>query len=55
MDGSCDRLIFFAYLNKPIAYREKVVKANDIVWFFSSACNLRKHWIECVGRVNRTF
>ena len=31
------------------------MKANDIVWFFSSACNLRRHWVECVGRVNRTF
>ena len=29
--------------------------ANDIVWFFSSASNLRRHWVECVGRVNRTF
>ena len=31
------------------------MKANDIVWFFSSACNLRRHWVECVGRVNRRF
>ena len=31
------------------------MKANDIVWFFSSACNLRRHWVEFVGRVNRTF
>ena len=34
---------------------EKLVKANDVVWFFSSDCNLRSHWEECVGRVNRTF
>ena len=31
------------------------MKANDIIWFFSSACNLRRHWVECVGRVNKTF
>ena len=28
---------FFAYLNVRVAYREKVVKASDIVWFFPSA------------------
>ena len=34
---------------------EKAVKASDIVWFFSSAYNLRRHWLECVGQVNGTF
>ena len=34
---------------------EKVLKHSDIVWFVSSACNLRRPWPECVGRVNRTF
>ena len=37
---------------------EKVLKASDhsdIVWFVSSGCNLRRHWPECVGRVERTF
>ena len=36
---------------------EKVLKASDqrdIVWFVSSACYLRRHWPECVGRVKRT-
>ena len=36
---------------------EKVLKASDhsdIVWFASRGCNLRKHWPECVGRVERT-
>lgn len=41
---------FFAYLNERIACRKKAVKANDIAWFFSSACNLRRHWIDCVER-----
>ena len=34
---------------------EKVLKHSDIVWFVSSACNLRRPRPECVGRVNRTF
>ena len=34
---------------------EKVLKHSDIVWFVSSACNLRRPWTECVGRVNITF
>ena len=36
---------------------EKVLKASNIVWLDSSACNLRRHWPECVGHVpvNRTF
>ena len=37
---------------------EKVLKASgqsDIVWFVSSGCNLKRHWPECVGRVERTF
>ena len=36
----------------------KALKASDqsnIVWFVSSACSLRRHWPECVGRVKRTF
>ena len=35
---------------------EKVLKASDhsdIVWFVSSGCNLRRHWPERVGRVER--
>ena len=38
-----------------VYHYEKVLKASDIVWFVSSACNLRRHWPECVGDVNRTF
>ena len=38
-----------------VYHYEKVVKASYIIWFFSSACNLRGHWLECVGQVNRTF
>ena len=34
---------------------EIAVKASDVVWFFSSACNLRRHCLECAGQVNRTF
>ena len=34
---------------------EKVLKHSDIVWFVSSACNLRRPWPECVGRVTGTF
>ena len=34
---------------------EKVLKHSDIVWFVSSACNLRRPRPGCVGRVNRTF
>ena len=36
---------------------EKVLKVSDhsdSVWFVSSGCNLRRHWPECVGRVERT-
>ena len=36
---------------------EKVLKASDqsdVVWFVSSGCNLRRHWPECVERVERT-
>ena len=33
---------FFAYLNVRVTYREKVVKASDIVWFCPSACRLRQ-------------
>ena len=35
-----------------LSHYEKVLKACDIVWFVSSACNLRRHWPECVGRVD---
>ena len=28
---------------------------SDIVCFVSGACNLKTHWPECVGRLNRTF
>ena len=40
-----------------VYHYEKVLKASNIVWFVSSACNLRGHWPECVGHVpvNRTF
>ena len=39
---------------------EKVLKASDqgdIVWFVSSAYNLRRHWpgYGCVGRVKRAI
>ena len=34
---------------------EKVLKASGILRFVSSACILRRHWSEYVGRVNRTF
>ena len=35
-----------------LSHHEKVLKAFDIVWLVSSAFNLRRHWPECVGRVN---
>ena len=41
-----------------VSHYEKVFKTSDqsdIVWFVSSACNLRRHWPGCVGRVKRTF
>ena len=37
---------------------KQVLKASDqsgVVWFVSSACKLRRHCPECVGRVKRTF
>ena len=57
--------MIIAYLNVRVAYREtsiltvhhyeKVVKASNIVWFVSSACNLRRHWLECIMHVNKFF
>ena len=26
-----------------------------VVWFVSSTCYLRRHWLECFGRLKRTF
>ena len=31
---------------KTVSHYEKVLKACDIVWLVSSACNLKRHWPE---------
>ena len=31
---------------KTVSHYEKVLKACDIVWLVSSACNLKRHWRE---------
>ena len=46
---------YFLHIHVRVAYREKVAKGSDIVWFFPSACNLRIHRLECVGQVKRTL
>ena len=33
----------------------KASDQSDIVWFVLSACKLRRHWPERVGRVKRAF
>ena len=51
------RVVFSETSIQTVYHYEKVLKASNMVWFVSSACNLRRHWSECVGRVpvNRTF
>ena len=51
------RVAFSETSIQTVYHYEKVLKASNIVWLDSSACNLRRHWPECVGHVpvNRTF